>query len=115
MSTPSDGHVDFLPLFQPNENVSAYAHAQVTVDKDQDVYLKVGSDDGVAIWVNGQKVHEKIVPRGLKVDEDRVDAHLKAGPNTLLCHVQNGGGGFDLCVRITDVRNRPVRFKMASQ
>jgi HEAT repeat protein len=115
VSTPSDGHVDFLPLFQPNENVSAYAYAQVTVDKDQDVYLKVGSDDGVAIWVNGQKVHEKIVPRGLKVDEDRVDAHLKAGPNTLLCHVQNGGGGFDLCVRITDVRNRPVRFKMASQ
>lgn len=113
--TPNDGHLDLLPLLDPNTNCSAYAFAEVVVEQEQDVYLKIGSDDGVAIWLNGEKLHENIVPRGLNVDEDRVEAHLNAGANKLLAHVQNGGGGWDLAVRITNLRNRPVRFRMTSE
>lgn len=82
------------------------------MEQEQDVFLKMGSDDGIVCWVNGEKVHEKLVPQGLRVDEDNVPAYLKAGSNTLLLKIIEIGGGWNHCLRITDASDQPLEFKM---
>jgi len=84
----------------------------VTVEQEQDVFLKMGSDDGIVCWLNGEKIHEVLAPRSLEVDQDNVPAHLKAGPNHLLLKVIEIGGGWEHCLRITDRNDQPVAFKM---
>jgi HEAT repeat protein len=107
-----DGIVNLDSLFKPNDYVLCYAYAEVTVEQEQDVFLKMGSDDGIVCWVNGEKVHEKLVPRGLRVDEDNVPAHLKVGSNALLLKIIEIGGGWNVCLRITDANDQPLGFKM---
>jgi hypothetical protein len=31
-----------------------------------------GSNDGIALWLNGDKIHENMIPRTLTIDEDVV-------------------------------------------
>jgi len=111
--TPHElGRVNLDALFEPNERVLCYAYAEVTVEQEQDVFLKMGSDDGIVCWLNGEKIHEVLAPRSLEVDQDNVPAHLKAGPNHLLLKVIEIGGGWEHCLRITDRNDQPVAFKM---
>lgn len=104
--------VDLDSMFDPNDNVTAYAFAEIFVRKDRDVQLKCGSDDGIRIWVNGKMVHSKLELRSLKVDEDSVDIKLKQGPNTLLVKVCEKGGGWSFHVRLLDQKGRPLKFKI---
>ena len=54
---PGAAGIDFLPLFKPNANVTAYATTKVISATEQDATLLTGSDDGIVVWLNGQKVH----------------------------------------------------------
>jgi hypothetical protein len=114
-ATDMEGVLDLAALLTPNENAAAYCFSEFTVEREQDVYFKVGSDDGIRIWLNGKVLHDKMVDRGLTVDEDRVETRLQAGTNRLLLKVTNGGGAFNFCLRITDRTNRPVKFKMKTE
>ena len=55
--------------------------------------MGLGSDDGIAVWLNGQSVHENQVARGVSPNQDRVTLPLKAGENKLLMKIYNQGGG----------------------
>ncbi|HVR76104.1 MAG TPA: hypothetical protein VMT52_17365 [Planctomycetota bacterium] len=70
--------------------------------------LKLGSDDGVVVWLNGKKVHAKNATRALMVDEDVVDARLEAGKNRILLKVTQGDGQWELTLRITDRADKPL-------
>ncbi len=94
-----NGVLDFLPLFETKENVTAYAFAIVKSAKDLACEMLLGSDDGVKVFLNGKAVHEAAEDRGLTVDQDRVKVDLKAGENKLLCKVVQVGGDYSLCVR----------------
>jgi hypothetical protein len=107
-SADIEGKVNLFPLFDPNINVLAYAYTEVEVPSAVNAVLKTGSDDGIAVWVNGEKVLGKNVPRGLRVDEDVVDVKLKAGRNTVLLKVIQGGGDWAYCVRLLGTDNFPV-------
>jgi hypothetical protein len=76
-----------------------------------DVQLKIGTDDGVAVWLNGQEAHARNVHRALTVDQDVTQAHLNAGTNTLLVKVTQVGGGWAMCVRLVDMQNKPVAYE----
>jgi hypothetical protein len=54
--------------------------------------LYIGSDDGIQVWLNGKKVHDKNVKRALKAAEDKVPVELKAGKNLLLLKLDQGDG-----------------------
>jgi hypothetical protein len=86
----------------------AYALLHVKATAPQDATLLVGSDDGVKIWVNGAVVHTRDVGRGMRVDEDQVRIHLKAGWNRLMFKVTQRGQGWGLAARIADADLRPV-------
>lgn len=109
--TDVQGCTDLAETLKPNENVIAYACAEVTVTQAQDVILKIGSDDGVICWLNGAKIHEHDVARRLQPDNDTVPAKLKAGKNILLMKIVQGGGGWGFCARLTTPDGKPLRFE----
>lgn len=80
---------------------AAYARTNLSVPADVEVIMEVGSDDGLKVWLNGNVVHEKNVPRAYTAGEDRVPLELLAGENTLLLKVTQGGGGWAAGARIT--------------
>jgi HEAT repeat protein len=109
------GLLDFEKAVARMDNCGAYAYAEVESDRDQDVLLKFGSDDSVFCWLNGEQVHAWDGNRGWAEDQDTVKAHLKAGTNSVLCKVINGGAQWSLSVRITDPDGRPLQLSQRSQ
>lgn len=108
------GVLDLRKEVSGGGNICAYLRCQIESPKEQDARLEIGTDDGVTVWLNGKLIHVKEVPRSLKVNEDKVAVKFKAGWNTLLVRVSQGGGGWDACVRVrtTDGKKlRGLRFK----
>jgi HEAT repeat protein len=108
-STDLDGVLDLDALLDPNTNVCAYAMWDVRVTSGPtDLLLRLGSDDGVAVWLNGELVHVNDVARGLSVDSDEVPVTLREGANVLLVQVTQGGGDWGLCVRACSPDGAPL-------
>jgi len=87
---------------RPRENAVAYAYARVECEESAELTMGLGSDDGVRVWLNGEMIHDKICPRGVRIDQDQVPVTLRKGVNHLLAKVENGAGGFGLAVRFFD-------------
>jgi hypothetical protein len=90
------------------ENVSAYAAVWVISDRNVDATLAVGSDDGVVVWLNGERIHSNLTSRGYSSRQDRVPIHLKSGRNPLLVKVMQGGGGWAMGAHIFDKQGNPL-------
>ncbi|HKI34284.1 MAG TPA: hypothetical protein VKA46_20695, partial [Gemmataceae bacterium] len=85
----AEDKIDLAGFFQYREAGAAYAASWVYSDGDQAVTLGVGSDDGVRVWVNGEKVHDVKGGRQAKPGQDVVKAHLKKGWNEIRAKVDN--------------------------
>ncbi len=97
---PMDGRVELNSQFSPNSQVLVYAYAEFESPNDTKAKLLCGSDDQIAIWFNGEKIHNFEGNRGLTVDQDQVSVALRKGKNRLLMKVGNTGGGWEFCVRL---------------
>jgi hypothetical protein len=64
--------------------------------------MLIGSDDQVAVWVNGEEVHRNNTSRGAFPDSDIVQCELNAGWNEVLCKIGQNGGGWGLYLRFND-------------
>jgi len=106
-----EGMWNLQSMFSPSADVVVYASAEVSVDEAQDVVLKIGSDDGVKVWVNGELVHANDASRPVVVDEDTAAARLKAGTNRILVKVRQGGGGWGMVVRVVDADGNAVKLQ----
>jgi peptide/nickel transport system substrate-binding protein len=104
----SDAFIDFESIFSPNEDVCAYAFAYVYSPSDRQVQLRVGSDDGVMVWLNGVRVLDSQVNRGAAPDQDIVSVVLDGGWNRLLVKVGQWYGGWGFYLRFTDDAGRPI-------
>jgi hypothetical protein len=110
----ADGSIDFDLALGHQEQIAVFAYAEVTVEQAMDVRLKVGSDDGVVVYLNGKRIHANNASRGMRVDEDVIETKLNGGRNTLLFKVLQGGGQWGLVARITDRQDVPVMFALRS-
>ncbi len=108
-ATNADGMVDLRQAIAPAGDCGGYAYAEVTSDVERDVLLQIGSDDDVVCWVNGRKVHEALVDRPYSADQDQVKAHLKAGKNTLLLKILQGGGDWAMSLRLSGPDGLPLQ------
>ena len=103
--------VDLAALMGAPSTCYAYAYTEITVGERQLATLRLGSDDGIAAWVNGAKVHDNFVDRGTTPDSDIIQIRLEPGVNKLLLKISQGGGGWNFCARITDRDGRPLNFR----
>lgn len=94
----------------PADHACAYAYAEIVVEAVTSARLKIGSDDGVRVWLNGKVVHDALVKRKLKIDEDSIALTLRAGTNRLLLKICDDAGPWSFCARLTDPEDRPLEF-----
>jgi hypothetical protein len=92
--------INLVQTLGPKEYVAAYAWAQVNMPREESVFLGLGSDDALRVWLNGKLVHENWTQRGVTPDSDLVPITLKKGPNQLVLKIQNGQAGWGFTCRM---------------
>lgn len=99
--------IDLNPVFNNASPAIGYVYTNLVSPQDQAAVLLFGSDDGARVFLNGEKVFEKQIARGIKRDEERVPIRLKAGENRLLFKIEQGNGGWGLVARVVDGGGKP--------
>ncbi len=91
-----DGFVDLNRLLGQSVWAVGYAYAVLEAMADTMAVLQVGSDDGVAVWLNGIRMYAYETQRGAHRAQAEVPLHLRDGRNELLLKVdqKRGGWGF---------------------
>jgi len=102
-----DAYIDLHKMFKDNQWKVAYALARVTSPTEREVQLRVGSDDDVKLWLNGEEILSKNVPRSAEIDQDIVSVTLKSGINDILVKVCNRTVDWGFYLRITDMAGNP--------
>ncbi len=102
--------IDFMSFMKINEHVVAYAYCNVTAPESMDAELRVGSDDGIRVWLNGKLVVDKQVYRGAAPDTDKSKVRLVKGKNRLLVKVNQDIGGWAFYLRFLDANGKPLHL-----
>ena len=101
-SVDNKGYLDFVKFFSPSDWVCAYACCKVTCPKATPAQLRLGTNDTVTLWLNGQQILSKNIERSAAPDSDILAVNLKKGENTILIKVCNTELNWGLYLRITD-------------
>lgn len=99
-ATAKRGWLDFSKLIGQIDWCVHYAYTEIESIHPRESVLKIGSVDGVKVWLNGQVVHTREGVRGYVKDQDQVPVHLKAGVNRLLVKVGNCKGKSRMSVSV---------------
>jgi hypothetical protein len=79
----------------------SYAVINVVSTKEQrGVTARVGSDDSIKVWLNGEEVHVNPVNRGAADFQDTFKVNVKKGDNVLMVKVCERGGGWSMFVGV---------------
>jgi lysophospholipase L1-like esterase len=105
---PFTGALDFSQVLGARDQCVVHARLVLQAERECTIVLGVGSDDGLIVTVNGERVLTRNVTRGLRPREDSVEAALVRGRNELIFRVSQGGGGYGLAVEAKVVGNALV-------
>jgi hypothetical protein len=103
-----NGYVDLARHFGAVQNTAAYLYTELVSETNQTVTLKVGSCDGVAVWVNGKPVLTKLAGRIWKPEEDVVQVPLQAGRNGVVVKVAQINGPWGCSLRVLKADGAPL-------
>lgn len=84
---------DHTPITPPNldQYEIYYAYTELISDKNQDLWLSIGSDDQSRLWINDILVwNSKMHHKGWMLEEGLRKIRVKKGRNTLLFRLENG-------------------------
>lgn len=115
VSTDPDGKIDLRATVADSDKCIGYAYTEITVKKPTDAILLLGVDDSEKVYVNGKKVFDQFVPRGLEVDQDKVPVKLQAGANRILLKIWQNSLGWEFCMRITTPDGKPLAFTQKTE
>lgn len=102
LTAREDGYLDLRRDFSPTPMTVGYMLVYVHASKATDSVMLIGSDDEIAVWLNGTEIHRKSIDAGASMDADAVPCQLKAGWNTVLCQKVDLGWSWGLYLRFTD-------------
>jgi alpha-galactosidase len=94
------GMVNLTSALGATEWAVAYGYAEIDSIHARETVLRVGSDDGIRIWLNGKLVHSHEVGRGFAPGADEVPVHLKAGKNRVVVKIDNYTAGWGFGVQV---------------
>lgn len=104
------GMVELTGPYGMLTDASVFAATTVVVPSETKAELRLGSDDGIRAWVNGEPVHENNIDRGAALDQDIVPIHLRAGENLIVVEVTQNGGGWNFIGRLSAEGGGPLSF-----
>ena len=94
-----------------NDHCSYSVINAVSKAKKGGVEARVGSDDSVKVWMNGEDVHSNPVNRGAGDFQDTFKVDLKKGDNVFMVKVCERGGGWSMFVGIDAPLKYNLKFK----
>jgi hypothetical protein len=94
--------VDFIAAFGQRERAVAYAYRTYRSAAAVRAVMRIGSDDGVKVWINGALVFGNHAHRSLVDGQDAVLVSLEEGENRVLVKVDQGWGSWGFRVRFVD-------------
>jgi|GEM_PF-599581 len=94
--------VDFIAAFGKAEGSVGYAYRTYRSAASVAAVMRIGSDDGVKVWLNGELVFGNHTHRSLAEDQDAVLVSLKEGENRVLVKVDQGWGSWGFRLRFAD-------------
>jgi len=101
-SSKQIGRINFTEIFGERQNAVAYALTHVYAKKQARTIMRLGSDDGVRVFLNGRRVFESAVQRSAAPDQDRFEIVLEEGWNLLLIKVVNSSGVWEAHVSMDE-------------
>lgn len=112
--SPLFDRIDFTQVYEQNKESAAYAYCRITSPVDQVVRASFGSNDGIEVFCNGEKVFRKLEKRSLIPDEDECMLSLKAGTNYILLKIEQWKAGWGFSFRLPDhtVRNHKYKYEI---
>ncbi len=94
---------------KPSSPAVVFLASTLTLKKRADAHLMIGAHGTYRIWLNGQLVAEREQDTGMGLDNEAWRVALRPGENQLLVKLGNdGSGGLDLLMRVTDAKMRPL-------
>ena len=105
------GTLDLTGPFGPIENSVAYAYQEFKCDRPGPLALKLGSDDGIKVWLNGRLIWERHIHRSLMRDDDALRVDVKAGTNRILIKVDQGNGGWGFSARFRSLQEETADLR----
>jgi len=93
----------------------AYMVAYLKFEKSEEVDLWLGSDDGIAVWLNGENVHSNPINRPWSPDIDRIRVKVDEGWNVLMVKVGDTGEFWTASVRFPNAKVLDTKFAWESQ
>jgi glucose/arabinose dehydrogenase len=90
------GPINLAAGLKEDESIKAmgYLYRSIAADRDIDVPVEMGSDDGMRLWLNGELLVDENQEQPLDPHAFRRVLKLKKGVNHLLVKVSQGGGGW---------------------
>lgn len=108
MVSPS-AFINLKSLQEIPSDTFSYAFNQIYSPTEQKAKFFLGADDGLAIWLNGEKMYEDNEKYIYFADEDAVSIHLNQGWNALVLKIlYSGGTGYGFTLRITDEKGGAI-------
>lgn len=104
----ADGHIDLDSIYGQLPDRAVYAYAEFVQPEARDVLLKLGTNDGFVLWVNGQQVGRFEGGRSFRPDQDVFRVRAVKGTNRVLVKILNLGARWAFTARVTDLENRPL-------
>ncbi|NQT26611.1 tetratricopeptide repeat protein [candidate division KSB1 bacterium] len=105
-----DGFINLKKDFaEPNWAV-AYGVLDIKSEFAQQVWIRLGTTDGIKVWVNEEEVWRFNRIRPARLDEDKFPIQLKAGTNRILVKVCNYDGQWGFYFRISDEAGNSVPY-----
>lgn len=112
--SPFFDRIDFTKVYEKNTEAVAYAYCRIISPKAQQVRATFGSNDGITVFCNGERVFQKLAKRSLVPDEDQTLLSLKAGTNHVLLKIEQWKASWGFSFRLPDntVRNHKYKYEI---
>jgi len=104
-----DGTIHNLAIFggENNNQAVAYLYREIEVAMPTEIPASFGSDDGLIVWLNGEKLISDHTDRAAAPDQARAMLKLKAGKNQLLMKIVQGSGEWAFYFKAGEAKMMP--------
>lgn len=106
-----DGKVDLGSVYGDQTYCLVYAYLEFVSERSETVALKLGSDDGLKVWVNGSLVLVNNTRRALNPNDDAVRIQLKQGKNRLLLKIVQQSGPWGFAARLRSLAEESLEWR----
>ena len=106
-------HLD--AFLYPNRETRATIATNLILPKARSAVLRIGYDDAVAVWLNGEEVYRSEAEHQSFLDQSAIAVQLQAGPNRLMVEVRQGTGAWRFMGRLTTADGAPLKVKASPQ